>query len=74
MAGEHSTDVIDDCGIRDQNNCKSYHKLVKNYLLEKGLEHLFQEYQVGYHPRYYFVVALIFIKFYLKVDFTQVYE
>lgn len=70
VTGEHSTNVVDDCGIRDQNNCKSYHKLVKNYLLEKGLEHLFGEYQVGYHPRYYFVVALIFIKYYLGQDFT----
>jgi hypothetical protein len=23
--------------IRNQNNCKSYHKLVKNYLIEQGL-------------------------------------
>lgn len=66
MVEEHSTDVIDDCGIRDQNNCKSYHKIVKNYLFNKGMEYLFGEYNIGYHPRYYFVVALIFIKYYLK--------
>jgi hypothetical protein len=67
-----STTVIDD-GIRDQNNCKSYHKLVKNYLISKGLEHLFDEYGVEYHTRYYFIVALIFIKHYLKEDFNEAY-
>lgn len=40
-----SATIIED-GIRDQNNCKSYHKLVKNYLMSKGLEHLFDEFEV----------------------------
>ena len=65
MNEEHSTSMNDE-GMRDQNNCKSYHKLVKNYLLEKGLVHLFDKYEVEYHTRYYFIVALIFIKYYLK--------
>jgi len=39
---------------------------VKNYLLAKGLDHLFDDYGVSYHTRYYFVVALIFIKYYLN--------
>lgn len=64
--------MIDDM-IRDQNNCKSYHKLVKNYLLSKGLIHLFDDHPVEYHTRYYFIVALIFIKYYLKEDFSEVY-
>ena len=63
-----------DDGIRDQNNCKSYHKLVKNYLMSKGLDHLFDEYGVSYHTRYYFVVALIFIKYYLHEDFNEAYK
>ena len=62
---EQSTTVVEE-GIRDQNNCKSYHKLVKNYLMSKGFAHLFDEYEVEYHTRYYFIVALIFIKYYLK--------
>ena len=37
---EHSTTFVED-GIRDQNNCKSYHKLVKNYLMSRGFAHLF---------------------------------
>ena len=69
---EHSTTFVED-GIRDQNNCKSYHKLVKNYLMSRGFAHLFDEYGVEYHTRYYFIVALIFIKYYLKEDFNEVY-
>ena len=65
---------IEEEGIRDQNNCKSYHKLVKNHLLTKGLAHLFDEYGVEYHTRYYFIVALIFIKYYLKENFNEVYQ
>lgn len=38
---ENSTNAMENTGIRDQNNCKSYHKLVKNYLLSKGLGGLF---------------------------------
>ena len=72
MKDEHST-TLNDEGMRDQNNCKSYHKLVKNYLLEKKLVHLFDEYEVEYHTRYYFIVALIFIKYYLKQDFNEAY-
>ena len=67
-----SATIIED-GIRDQNNCKSYHKLVKNYLMGKGLERLFDDYEVEYHTRYYFIAALIFIKYYLKEDFNEVY-
>ncbi len=61
-------------GIRGQNNCKAYHKLVKNYLTVKGLDHLFDEYEVEYHAKKYFVVSLIFIKYYLKQNFNEVYE
>lgn len=61
-------------GIRGQNNCKTYHKLVKNYLTVKGLDHLFDEYEVEYHAKKYFVVSLIFIKYYLKQNFNEVYE
>ena len=43
---ENSTEVAENGGIRDQNNCKSYHKLVKNYLLSKDLSHLFDSYEV----------------------------
>jgi hypothetical protein len=42
---ENSTANVED-GIRDQNNCKSYHKLVKNYLMGKGLTHLFDKHKV----------------------------
>lgn len=45
-AFENSTEVMENNLIRDQNNCKSYHKLVKNYLLSKGMSHLFDEYEV----------------------------
>ena len=69
---ENSTAFVEE-GIRDQNNCKSYHKLVKNFLMSRGLTHLFDEYEVEYHTRYYFIVALIFIKYYLKEDFNEVY-
>lgn len=65
-AEENSTDSSRDDSMRNQNNCKSYHKLVKNYLIQRRLGHLFDQYEVSYHPRYYFVVALIFIKYYLR--------
>jgi hypothetical protein len=37
--GEEENGVGDE-NIRDQNNCKSYHKLLKNYLISKGHEEL----------------------------------
>ena len=65
---------MENVGIRDQNNCKSYHKLVKNYLLSKGLVGLFDDFDVGYHTRYYFIAALIFIKYFLKENFNETYK
>lgn len=71
---ENSTNDMENVGIRDQNNCKSYHKLVKNYLLSKGLVGLFDDFDVGYHTRYYFIAALIFIKYFLKENFNETYK
>lgn len=60
--------------IRDQNNCKSYHKIVKNYLISKGKGGLLESYENQYHTRYYFICALIFIRHYLDSDFTDTYR
>jgi hypothetical protein len=64
-----------DEGIRDQNNCKSYHKLVKNYLIEKGLAQMIEQYESKYHTRYYFIVGLIMVKHQLKENnFPAIYQ
>ena len=62
-------------GIRDQNNCKSYHKLVKNFLIEKGLGEMIEKYDSKYHTRYYFIVSLLMVKHRLDVDdFPALYQ
>lgn len=63
-----------DEGIRDQNNCKSYHKLLKNFLIERGLGPLIEEYDKKYHTRYYFIVCLLMVKYHLAIDdFPRIY-
>ena len=64
-------------GIRDQNNCKSYHKLVKNYLIEQGLGEMIEKYESKYHTRYYFIVSLLMVKYCLPGhgnDFPATYQ
>lgn len=62
-------------GIRDQNNCKSYHKLVKNFLIEKGLGEVIEQYESKYHTRYYFIISLLIVKYRLpSEDFLSRYQ
>lgn len=52
--------------IRDQNNCKTYHKLVKNHLQKLSLSHLIEPYESKYHTRYYFTICLMIIDLFGK--------
>jgi hypothetical protein len=35
---------------------------------------MIEKYESKYHTRYYFIVALLMIKHYLKEDFTSIYQ
>lgn len=62
-------------GMRDQNNCKCYHKLVKKFLIEQGLGPMIEKYDSKYHTRYYFIVALLMVKHHLgEEDFPARYQ
>jgi hypothetical protein len=71
----HSTEAVGEECIRDQNNCKSYHKLVKNFLMERGLGEMVEKYDTKYHTRYYFIVCLLMVRHHLKEEhFPNTYQ
>lgn len=61
--------------MREQNICKSYHKLVKNYLLSRHLEDFIMKHEKVYHAKYYFQLALAIIQVEAKEsNFLPIYK
>ena len=67
--------IVSEKKIRDQNNCKTYHKIVRRFMKLNQYEGYILEFENMFHTRYYFTLVLAVIKYQIHIaDFEERYS